>query len=58
MVAAGKRWSLSVPIDGFALAEHAELARELERLGYTDAWSYEADGIDCFVPLAPVALAT
>jgi probable F420-dependent oxidoreductase len=58
MATAGKRWSLSVPIDGFTLPEHAELARELERLGYTDAWSYEADGIDCFVPLAPVALAT
>ncbi len=53
-----KRWSLSVPIDGFALPEHAELARELERLGYTDAWSYEADGLDCFASLAPVALAT
>jgi probable F420-dependent oxidoreductase len=58
MATAGKRSSLSVPIDGFALPEHAELARELERLGYRDAWSYEADGIDCFAPLAPVALAT
>ena len=28
MATAGKRWSLSVPIDGFALPEHAELARE------------------------------
>jgi probable F420-dependent oxidoreductase len=55
---APKRWSLSVPIDGFALAEHADLAREAERLGYTDAWSYEADGLDCFTALAPVALAT
>lgn len=53
-----KRWSLSVPIDGFALSEHGELAREAERLGYTDAWSYEADGLDCFTSLAPVALAT
>jgi probable F420-dependent oxidoreductase len=57
-MATGKRWSLSVPIDGFALAEHADLARELERLGYRDAWSYEADGLDCFTSLAPVALAT
>lgn len=55
---AGKRLSLSVPIDGFALPEHADLAREAERLGYTDAWSYEADGLDCFTSLAPVALAT
>lgn len=55
---AAKRWSLSVPIDGFALPEHADIARELERLGYADAWSYEADGLDCFASLAPVALAT
>ena len=55
---AGPRWSLSVPIDGFALSEHADLGRELEALGYRDAWSYEADGLDCFTALAPVALAT
>lgn len=57
MVAA-KRLALSVPVDGFALAEHADLAREAEQRGYADAWSYEADGLDCFTPLAPVALAT
>src|SRR5437667_12746 len=48
-----KRWALSVPLDGFTLAEHAELAREAERLGYTDAWSLEVDGVDCFAPLRP-----
>jgi len=53
-----KRWSLSVPLDGFTLAEHGPLAREAEALGYTDAWSFEVDGLDCFSPLAPVALAT
>ena len=53
-----KRWSLSVPVDGFSLAELPELAREGERLGYTDAWSYEADGLDCFTPLAAAATAT
>ena len=53
-----KRWSLSVPLEGFALSEHAELAREAERLGYTDAWSLEVDGVDCFSPLAVVALAS
>jgi probable F420-dependent oxidoreductase len=52
------RWALSVPVDGFTLAEHADLAREAERRGYADAWSFEADGLDCFTPLAPVALAT
>jgi probable F420-dependent oxidoreductase len=53
-----KRWSLSVPLDAFTLAEHAEIAREAERLGYTDAWSFEVDGVDCFSPLAVVGLAT
>jgi len=53
-----KRWSLSVPLDGFTLAEHGAIAREAEALGYTDAWSFEVDGLDCFTPLAPVALAT
>src|SRR2546428_11314597 len=53
-----KRWALSVPLDGFTLAEHAELAHEAERLGYTDAWSLEVDGVDCFAPLAVVGLAT
>jgi probable F420-dependent oxidoreductase len=55
---APKRWALSVPIDGVTLPEHGDLARELERLGYSDAWSFEADGLDCFAPLTPVALAT
>src|SRR5438046_4232051 len=53
-----KRWALSVPLDGFTLAGHAELAREAERLAYTDAWSFEADGVDCFSPLAVVGLVT
>lgn len=53
-----KRWSLSVPVDGFTLPELAELAREAERLGYTDAWSYEVDGADGFTPLAVIAQAS
>jgi probable F420-dependent oxidoreductase len=52
------RLALSVPLDGFALAEHAEIAREAERLGYVDAWSLEADGVDCFAPLAVIGTAT
>ena len=47
-----KRLGLTVPLDEFTLAEHAELAREAERLGYRDAWSFEADGVDAFAPLA------
>src|SRR3990167_3286226 len=53
-----KRWSLSVPMEGFTLAELADVAREAETLGYTDAWSFEADGVDCFTPLAVVGVAT
>jgi probable F420-dependent oxidoreductase len=53
-----KRLSLSVPMEGFTLAEHAGLAREGEGLGYTDAWSSEVDGVDCFAPLAVVAMAS
>jgi len=53
-----KRLALSVPLDGFTLAEHADIAREAEGLGYSDAWSLEADGIDCFAPLAVVGSAT
>jgi probable F420-dependent oxidoreductase len=47
-----KRLALTVPLDGFTLAEHAGLVREAERLGYRDAWSFEADGVDAFSPLA------
>ena len=53
-----RRWSLSIPFDGFTLAEHADLAREAEALGYSDAWSFEVDGVDCFAPLAVVGAAT
>jgi probable F420-dependent oxidoreductase len=53
-----KRWALSVPLDGFPLGEHAEIARQAERLGYTGAWSFEVDGLDGFSPLAVVAMAT
>ncbi len=53
-----KRWSLSVPIEEVPLADHAEIAREAEQLGYTDAWSLEVDGIDCFSPLAVIGAAT
>ena len=53
-----KRWALSVPMEGFALPELADVAREAERLGYTDAWSFEVDGVDGFTPLAVIGLAT
>src|SRR5574341_337402 len=53
-----KRRSLSVPMDGFDMRELGDVAREAERLGYTDAWSFEVDGVDCFTPLAVIGAAT
>lgn len=53
-----KRWALSVPLDGFSLAEHGALVQDAERLGYTDAWSLEVDGVDGFAPLAVAGQAT
>jgi len=50
-----KRIALSVPLQGFGLDEHPALAQEAEKLGYTDAWSFEVDGNDCFTPLAVLA---
>ena len=55
---ARKRWSLSVPMEGFSIAEIGDVAREAERLGYTDAWSFEVDGVDGFTPLAAIGTAT
>jgi len=55
---ARKRLSLSVPLDGVSLREHPEACQEAERLGYTDAWSYEVDAIDAFTPLAVIGLHT
>lgn len=52
-----KRVALSVPYE-FPLGAHAEIAKDMEARGYTDAWSFEVDGIDCFSPLAVIAQAT
>ena len=45
-------------MEGLTLRELPSLCSWAERLGYTDAWSYEKDGVDCFTPLAAAALAT
>lgn len=50
-----KRLALSIPHQGFTLPEHIEIVKEAEKLGYTDAWSYEVDGVDCFSILAVAA---
>lgn len=46
---------MTIPFDGVPLAEHRPWLEELEDLGYTDAWSAEADGTDAFTPLALAA---
>jgi probable F420-dependent oxidoreductase len=46
------RWGFTFPFDGLPLHAHKDALQEAERLGYTDAWSFEIDGLDCFTPLA------
>ncbi len=47
-----ERWGLTFPLDGVPLPAHREVLTEAERLGYTDAWTAEVDGLDAFTPLA------
>jgi probable F420-dependent oxidoreductase len=49
------RYGFTFPLDGLPLAAHKDALQEAERLGYTDAWSSEIDGVDCFTPLALAA---
>lgn len=55
---APRRWALSVPLEGIPLADQLSLYREAEERGFTDLWSLEVDGVDCFTPLALAAAAT
>jgi probable F420-dependent oxidoreductase len=52
------RLGISVPAEGVALSELPAFARQAEKLGYADAWSFEVNGFDAFAPLAAVAAAT
>ena len=54
-MAGEQRWGFTLPLDGLTLAEHRPLVEEAERLGYTDAWTLEVDGLDCFTPPALAA---
>lgn len=47
-----QRYGMTVPFGGVPLHEQGDWMRELADLGYTDAWSAEADGADAFTPLA------
>jgi probable F420-dependent oxidoreductase len=51
------RYGMTIPLEGVPLQDQAEVARELAGHGYTDLWSSEAMGADCFVPLAVAATA-
>ena len=46
------RYGITIPFDGVPLAEQRSLIEALPDLGYTDAWSAEANGADGFTPLA------
>lgn len=49
------RYGVTIPFDDLALADHPRRLRELAELGYTDAWTPEANGSDAFTPLALAA---
>ena len=49
------RWGLTLPLPLTPLAEHAELVKRAEAVGYTDLWSGETNGPDGFTPLALAA---
>lgn len=48
-------YGMTVPFDGVPLSDHRLRFEELVELGYTDAWSSEANGTDAFTPLALAA---
>ena len=50
-----RRYGITVPFDGVPLPDHRHWYEELQRLGYTDVWSAETDGVDGFTPLALAA---
>jgi probable F420-dependent oxidoreductase len=52
------RVGLTVPFNGVALADHAELFQRAEGAGYHDLWSAETSGYDGFTPLAAAAVQT
>jgi probable F420-dependent oxidoreductase len=42
---------LTLPLSGLPLADHEELIKRAEAVGYTDFWSGETNGADGFTPL-------
>ena len=53
------RWGMTVPFTGVPLADHPDLYRRVEALGYDDLWSSETpNGVDGFTTLAMAAPVT
>lgn len=46
------RWGITIPFEGLSLPEQKAVVERMPDLGYTDAWSAEANGTDAFTPLA------
>src|SRR3990172_6076345 len=49
------RWGITFPLEGVPLSDHRDILLEAEALGYTDAWTFEVNGTDAFVPIAAAA---
>jgi probable F420-dependent oxidoreductase len=52
------RLGYTLPFENLSLAQHPEVLRKAEDLGYTDAWTGEVNGLDGFTPLAVAAMST
>jgi len=52
------RWGLTLPFAGVPLADHPELFRRAEGLGFDDLWTGETQGADGFTPLVLAAAHT
>ena len=46
------RWGITIPFEGLSLLEQKAVIERMPDLGYTDAWSAEANATDAFTPLA------
>jgi probable F420-dependent oxidoreductase len=52
------RLGITIPLDGFQNRHFVELVQHAEKLGFTDAWSFETLASDAFTPVAAAAAAT
>src|SRR5579864_8067039 len=52
------RLGITIPLDGFHNRHFVDLVRHAERLGFTDAWSYETFQGDAITPVAAAATIT